>query len=152
MAGPQGPVAATTLPAEIGEVNRGDPDATARTVLGVWFAWNTNTDSGPNNAAARSAPLLSRDLVAAITGTAPVAGPGAQWNQWAHQHATVAVEVEAAAETVPPQTATEAIRAFVVTQSVYTPLGELIDSVTRAVRVVLHLSGSSWEVSNVDSR
>ncbi|MFE2999306.1 hypothetical protein ACFXG4_30395 [Nocardia sp. NPDC059246] len=142
--------AAAALPGEFTTVNRGDPDAVARTVMAVWFAWNTNTDAGPSDAAARAAPLLSKHLTSQVTGTVPVIGPGARWMEWARQHATAAVQVDASPELVAPQTDTDAMRAFVVTQTLYTPEGQSLDTVVHQVAVQLTNTSSGWEVTHVD--
>ena len=142
--------AAPALPGEFATVNRGDPDAVARTVIAVWFAWNTNTDAGPSDAAARAAPLLSKHLTSQVTGTVPVIGPGARWMGWTRQHATAAVRVDASPELVAPQTDTEAMRAFVVTQTLFTPQGQLLDTVVHQVTVQLWATSGGWEVTRVD--
>ncbi|WP_068275241.1 hypothetical protein [Aldersonia kunmingensis] len=149
--GPAPPVRAAT-PLPLAGVDRTDPDATARAALVVWFSWNTNTDTGPNDAAARALPLLSEQLAAAVTGSASVTGPGAQWARWAAAHATIDVRVDASTELVPPQTATEAIRVFTVTQTVYDPQGRVLDTRTPTVGVVLHRHDVAWEVTTIDER
>ncbi|MDE1672646.1 hypothetical protein [Nocardia gipuzkoensis] len=148
----RGPAAVTALPPELGVVDRGDPDATAQAALRVWFAWNTNTDAGPSDAAARAAPLLARTLVEAISASRAVAGPGAQWSRWANAHASAAVRVDPSPESVPPQTGSEAFRVLVVTQSMFTPRGELLDTVVHTVTVVLRTGRIGWEVSDVAER
>ena len=87
-----------------------------------------------------------------MTGSDAAAGPGARWLGWAAQHATVGVRVDPATELVPAQTATEAFRVFVVTQTVFDPQGRVIDTRTPTVGVVLHNPGTGWEVSAVDER
>ncbi|MFE3105338.1 hypothetical protein [Nocardia tengchongensis] len=142
--------AAAALPAEFAAVNRRDPDAVARTAIAVWFGWNTNTDAGPSDAAARAAPLLSRQLIAQVTGTVPVIGPGARWLGWAREHATAAVQVDPSSAVVSPQTDADAMRAFVVTQTVFTPQGLALDTVVHQVAVQLNASSAGWEVTRVD--
>ncbi|MFD4406639.1 hypothetical protein ACFWPH_28150 [Nocardia sp. NPDC058499] len=144
--------AATALPVDIGHIDRSDPDATARAALIVWFSWNPNVDSGPNNAAARASPLLSAPLRDSITGTAPVRSPGAQWRRWAQQRATASVRVDPGTEAVPPQTPTEAIRVYAVTQNWFSPAGEPIEDVVHKVGVVLRATKSVWEVHHVEQR
>lgn len=144
--------AATKLPPEAAGVDRTDPDATARAALAVWFTWNTNTDSGPNAGSVRAVPLLSSAFAARVTGSGSVSGPGGRWNQWAAQHASVRAVVAASTELVPPQSDTEAFRVFVVTQTVFTPTGQVIDTLTRTVAVKLNRTSPDWEVSSVDER
>ncbi|WP_068273880.1 hypothetical protein [Aldersonia kunmingensis] len=133
-------------------VDRTDPDATARAALTVWFSWNTNTDSGPNDAAARAVPLLDGSLAAAVTGSSSVTDAGGQWNRWAAAHATVDARVDASPELVPPQTASEAFRVYLVTQTVYDPQGRVLDTRTPTVGLVLHRGPTGWEVSSIDER
>ncbi|MGW5383906.1 hypothetical protein [Nocardia sp. NPDC003963] len=144
--------AATALPVDIGQVDRADPDATARAALTVWFSWNPNVDAGPNDAAARAAPLLSAALRESVTATAPVRGPGADWRQWADRYATAAVRVDPAVDAVPPQTPSQAIRVYAVTQSWFAPGGEPIQTVVRKVGVVLARTDTTWEVNHVEQR
>ncbi|MCX4097695.1 hypothetical protein [Nocardia sp. alder85J] len=151
---PHRPVtAATVLPPPLGVVDRADPDATARAALTVWYGQNTCTDRGPLDAAARAIPLLSAGLAAAVTGTSPVTGPGARWDTWARARAVAAVRIDASTETVPPPTDSEAIRVYVVTREMYGPQGDLVDTVTDTVGVLLRRDPArGWEVARVDPR
>ncbi|MBF6171134.1 hypothetical protein [Nocardia blacklockiae] len=145
-------IAATSLPAEAGPIDRRDADATARAVLRIWFGWNTNRDRGPLDAACRAAPLLSATLTATVTSSAPVTDPGAAWARWSGSHAVAAVDVAASTEPVPPQTDTEAIRVYRVSQYFYDPTGALIDTVYRTVGVLMRRASPEWEVNRVDER
>jgi hypothetical protein len=146
------PSTARTLPPEAAGVDRTCPDATARAALTVWFGWNTNTDRGPNDAAARATPLLSPRLVDAVTSTTSVTGPGAQWNQWAAKHATLTAEVAASPELVPEETATEAYRVFVVTQTARTPDGTEAGTRSTTANVLLRHTADGWEVDKISER
>ena len=146
------PPAAQTLPPEAAGVDRTSPDATARAALTVWFGWNTNTDRGPNDAAARATPLLSPRLVDAVTSTTSVTGPGAQWNQWATAHATLTAAVAASPELVPEETATEAYRVFVVTQTARTPDGTEVGTRSTTANVLLRHTADGWEVDKISER
>ncbi|MGN2638489.1 hypothetical protein ACTD5D_21700 [Nocardia takedensis] len=152
-AGPRGDraVPATVLPVDLAGLHRGDPDATARAALRIWFDSNTNTDAGPNDAAARSAPLLTARLRAALTSTGSLS-PGARWLQRAARHASAAVRVDPSIEAVPPQTRLQAIRVYRVTQTWFTPTGELLDTTVFTVGIVLERNGNAWEVSDVQPR
>ncbi|WP_216917665.1 hypothetical protein [Nocardia noduli] len=151
--GPQGrrAVAATALPVDLAGLDRGDPDATARAVLQIWFSWNPNVDSGPNDAAARSAPLLSAQYRSAITSTGSLS-PGARWLEWAARHASAAVRVDASTEAVPPQTSRHAVRAYQVTQTWFSPSGELLDTAVFTAGIQLLRNGTAWEVNRVEQR
>lgn len=142
-------VAAAVLPVALARVQRSDPDATARAAVEVWFSWNPNTDRGPNDAAARSGPLLSASLQARVTGTGVAAGPGARWLEWTTRRAVAAVRVDASQEAVPPQTLVYALRAYLLTQTWYAPDGTVVDRVGFAVTVALVRAGTRWEVDDV---
>ncbi|MDJ0396170.1 hypothetical protein QMK17_22895 [Rhodococcus sp. G-MC3] len=141
------PSAAKTLPASAAEVDRSDPSAVATTALSIWFTWNTADDSGPNDAAARTAPLLTADYAREITATTAQSSPGAQWQSWAQTGAVLVPEITADDEPVPPQTDSAAYRSYRVVQRLDgTAAGQSI------VAVVLRRGAGGWEVSRIQNK
>lgn len=144
---------AASLPPEAAGVDFTSPDAVARAALTVWFGWNTNTDTGPNDAAQRSTPLLTDRFADSITATSAVSGPGGQWLEWAAERAVVAVEVDPSTASVPEETPTEAYRVFEITQTARTPEGEVVGTRQVGANVQLrNASGDRWEVEKISER
>ncbi|KAA0922058.1 hypothetical protein CH276_02555 [Rhodococcus sp. 06-470-2] len=144
---------AASLPPEAAGVDFTSPDAVARAALTVWFGWNTNTDTGPNDAAQRSTPLLTDRFADSITATSAVSGPGGQWLEWAAERAVVAVEVDPSTASVPEETPTEAYRVFEITQTARTPDGEVVGTRKVGANVQLrNASGDRWEVEKISER
>lgn len=87
------PTPAGALPEWAADVDRTDAFQVAKTAVQVWYSWDPTTDTGPDDAAARTAPLLTPGFAASTTSTGSVAGPGAQWTSWAASQAKVKVSV-----------------------------------------------------------
>ncbi|WP_051038195.1 hypothetical protein [Nocardia otitidiscaviarum] len=143
---------ATTLPPEFTDVDRTDPDAVALAVATIWFTWDTTTDSGPDDAAARTAPLLTPSYATALTSGAPQAWPGADWMAWRDQRARLEATVRPGAEPVPPATATTAYALVVVDQAVTLPDGTVTMHIPAVVAVTLAKGAHGWEVASVERR
>jgi hypothetical protein len=138
------PPAATALPDIAAGVDRQDPDSVANTALTVWFTWNTAVDAGPNDAAARTAPLLTSDYAREITSTTAQSSPGAQWLDWAARGAVLTPDLVVDDEPVPPQTDSTAYRSYHVTQRIDgAPVSE------RVVAMILRRGSDGWEVSRI---
>lgn len=85
---PTAPTAETTLPPAVATVDRTDPQHVAQAAVRIWFTWNTDVDTGPNNAAARTAPLLTPAFAHSVLATGSN-NPGGQWLTWAQHKAIV---------------------------------------------------------------
>ncbi|OZC61994.1 hypothetical protein CH306_17645 [Rhodococcus sp. 15-725-2-2b] len=139
--------AATTLPDIAAGVDRQDPDSMATAALTVWFTWNTAVDAGPNDAAARTAPLLTADYAREITSTTAQSSPGAQWLDWAARGAVLTPDLVADDEPVPPQNDSTAYRSYRVTQRIDgAPVSE------RVVAMILRRGSDGWEVSRIQDK
>lgn len=139
--------AATALPDLAVGVDRQDPDSVATAALTVWFTWNTAIDAGPNDAAARTAPLLTSDYAREITSTTAQSSPGAQWLNWAADNAVLTPDLVADDEPVPPQTESTAYRSYHLTQRIDgTPVSE------RIVALILRRGPNGWEVSRIQDK
>jgi hypothetical protein len=140
--------AASTLPAAAGQVDRDDPDSVASAALTVWFTWETGVDAGPNDAAARTAPLLTEDYAREITSTTAQSSPGALWLSWAARGAVLMPSLVIDDEPTPPQTDEVAYRAYRVTQTIDgAPVNKAIVAV-----VLRHSGGAGWEVSRIQDK
>ncbi|MBY4107316.1 hypothetical protein HQO87_26550, partial [Rhodococcus fascians] len=129
------------------EVDRQDPDSVATAALTVWFTWNTAVDAGPNDAAARTAPLLTSDYAREITSTTAQSSPGAQWLDWAADGAVLTPDLVVDDEPVPPQTDSAAYRSCRVTQRIDgAPVSE------RVVAMILRRGSGGWEVSRIQDK
>ncbi|MBY6412869.1 hypothetical protein HQ346_14375 [Rhodococcus sp. BP-252] len=139
--------AASALPPAAGDVDRGDPDSVAAAALTIWFTWDTSVDAGPNDAAARTAPLLTDTYARDITATTAQSSPGAQWLSWAAHSAVLTPSLLVDDEPTPPQTDEVAYRAYRVTQTIDgTPAHESIAA------VVLRRGEAGWEVSRIQDK
>lgn len=144
---------AASLPPEAAGVDFTSPDAVARAALMVWFGWNTNTDTGPNDAAQRSTPLLTDRFADSITATSAASGPGGQWLEWAAERAVVTARVDPSTASVPEQTTTEAYRVFEITQTARTPTGDVVGTRQVGANVQLrNATGERWEVEKISER
>ncbi|QCB51803.1 hypothetical protein E5720_17575 [Rhodococcus sp. PAMC28707] len=141
------PRAASALPNSAAAVDRGDPGAVATAALTIWFTWDTAVDTGPNDAAARTAPLLTADYAREITSTTAQASPGAQWQAWAAAGAVLIPEITSDDEPVPAQTDSVAYRSYRVAHLLDgSPVEESI------VAVILRPGTSGWEVSRIQDK
>lgn len=139
--------AATALPDIAAGVDRQDPDSVATAALTVWFTWNTAVDAGPNDAAARTAPLLTSDYAREITSTTAQSSPGAAWLDWAARGAVLAPDLFDDDEPVPPQTDSTAYRSYRVTQRIDgAPVSE------RVVAMILRRGSGGWEVTRIQDK
>lgn len=139
--------AATALPETAPAVDRSDPDSVAVTALTIWFTWNTAADTGPNDAAARTAPLLTADYAREVTSTTAQSSPGAQWLSWAARNAVLTPVLVIDDEPTPPQTDEVAYRAYRITQTIDgAPVNEAI------VAVVLRHGTDGWAVSRIQDK
>ncbi|WP_159848477.1 hypothetical protein [Nocardia sp. CY41] len=145
-------ITATALPPQQSGVDRADPVAVAIAAMQVWFTWDTATDDGPNDAAARAAPLLTSSLAQAMTSNTPVGSPGADWMGWSAQHARLVATACRGAEPVPPPSATTAYTQLVVEQAVTLPDDVVTTTVQTIVDVKLTRGASGWEVASVQQR
>lgn len=144
---------AASLPPEAAGVDFTSADAVARAALAVWFGWNTNTDTGPGDAARRSTPLLTDRFAESLTATSAVSGPGGQWLEWAAERAAVTAQVDPSTASVPEQTPTEAYRVFEITQTARTPSGEVVGTRQVGANVQLrNATGDRWEVEKISER
>jgi hypothetical protein len=141
------PPAATALPDIAAGVDRQDPDSVATAALTVWFTWNTAVDAGPNDAAARTAPLLTSEYAREITSTTAQSSPGAQWLDWAARGAVLTPDLVADDEPVPPQTDSTAYRSYHLTQRIDgAPVSE------RVVAMILRRGPDGWEVNRIQDK
>ncbi|MBF6388137.1 hypothetical protein IU444_28835 [Nocardia farcinica] len=143
---------ATALPPQQSDVDRQDPDAVALAAMTLWFTWDTRTDSGPNDGAARTAPLLTPEYARTLTSGAPQSWPGGDWMRWRDQSARLVATARKGAEPTPPATATTAYAQVVVDQAVTRPDGTVVETVQNVVDVKLTRGGNGWEVASVRYR
>ncbi|WP_072803101.1 hypothetical protein [Rhodococcoides yunnanense] len=141
------PRAATALPKVAAPVDRADPDLVAIAALTIWFTWNTGADAGPNDAAARAAPLLTVNYAREITSTTAKSSPGAQWLRWAAAGSVLVPTITRDDEPTPPQTDEVANRAYRVSQTIDdVPVNQSV------VAVILRRGTDGWEVSRIQNK
>lgn len=133
-------------------VDRSDPDAVTEAVLTTVFTSDTTADQGPNDAAARAVGLLTPQFSAAVVGTPPVRGPGAQWLDWAARGVRLTPTLQALPDDRPDDTATAAYRIYLVTQTPITSDGQDLAPVVVVAYVQLLTTTSGWAVANIDQR
>ncbi len=133
-------------------VDRTNPDAVTAAVLSTFFTADTTIDQGPHDAAARAVALLTPDYAAAILGTPPVRGPGAQWNGWAARGVRLVPTLQALPDDRPADSAATAYRIDLVTQTPTTTDGQALAPVVTVAYVQLHATGSGWAVATIDQR
>lgn len=138
-----------TAPEQVVGVDRSDPAAVADAVVTTWFTWNTVVDAGPNDAAARTGALLTEDLRADLTGTAPISSPGGQWLEWAAAKAQVWPTVTPVANQGAKDTATTVHRMYQVEQTAVAPDNSVVGVATTQVAVLVVASGDQWSVDAV---
>lgn len=132
-------------------VDRSDADAVTEAVLGTVFTADTTADQGPNDAAVRAVGLLTPEFAAAVVGTPPVRGPGAQWLGWAARGVRLTPDLQVLPDDRPDDTATEAYRIYLVTQTP-TSDGQDLAPVVVVAYVQLVATASGWAVANIDQR
>lgn len=143
---------ATALPPQQSGIDRENPDAVALAAMTLWFSWDTRTDTGPNDAAARTAPLLAPEYARILTEAAPQSWPGGDWMRWRDQSARLVATARKGAEPTPPPTAATAYTQVVVDQAVTRPDGTVTETVQTVVDVKLTRGGNGWEVASVRHR
>lgn len=149
------PTPANALPEWAADVDRTDAFQVAKTAAQVWYSWDPVNDSGPDDAAARTAPLLTPGFATSTTSTGSVAGPGAQWASWSAARASVKVTVTPApTDGAPTNDPSTKYFIFRVTQTPYTPAGAVLDTPDpKVVAVIATASGlDQWEVSSLTER
>ena len=143
---------AATLPPAAQSVNRDDPESVAKAVVTIWFSWDTSTDSGPNDAAARSAPLLTPAYAQTLTSTGS-ASPGADFLTWAQQSAVVTPQITEQPNQNAPDSDDKRYFVFEVTQTGRTSSGQIVgDPVTTSAWVIVTRGDHGWAVSELDQR
>ncbi|MEU2004515.1 hypothetical protein ACH47B_26290 [Rhodococcus sp. NPDC019627] len=138
-----------TAPEQVAGVDRSDPAAVADVVVATWFTWNTAVDAGPNDAAARTGALLTEQLRADLTGTAPISTPGGQWLEWATARAQVWPTVTPVANQGAKDTATTVHRMYQVEQTAVAPDNSVVGVATTQVAVLVVAHGDYWSVDAV---
>ena len=133
-------------------VDRTNIDAVASTVVTAFNTADTATDTGPNDAAARTVRLLTADYAAGIINTPPLRSPGAQWNTWTSQGVRLTAKVEALPDDRPADTTSTATRIYLVTQTPTTSGGRALDPVVTVAYVGLRRDTSGWAVAQVEQR
>ena len=149
------PTPATELPAWAADVDRSNPFQVAKTAVQVWYSWDPTTDTGPDDAAARTAPLLTSAFAAQTTSTGSVNGPGAQWLSWSSAGAKLKVSVDVMPTDGAPTTdPSRKYFIFRVTQLPYTSSGAVLEPAPpRLVAVVAtEATPDTWEVSSLSER
>lgn len=102
-------------------VDRANPAAVATAFAATLVAVDTKIDNRPNDAAKRAATYATADLSTAMTASAPISAPGAEWTTLqSHQGWTRVTTSSPAAPPAHADTPTEAWRAVT---TVVTPTG-----------------------------
>ncbi|WP_051722145.1 MULTISPECIES: hypothetical protein [Actinomycetes] len=152
VAEPTAPTAETTLPPAEATVDRTDPHQVAQAAVRIWFTWNTDVDTGPNNAAARTAPLLTPAFAHSVLATGSN-NPGSQWLTWAQHKAIVTPTIRVLPDQGAPQSADRKYFVFEVTQTAHTPTGNQVGApVTTSAWVICVRSDDRWQVSQLTER
>lgn len=150
--GPTAPTAETSLPEKAARVDRTDPELVAQAAVQVWFSWDTGTDDGPNDATARTAPLLTQEFADSLLSTGSNS-PGGQWLTWAEQDAIITPTWRLMPDQGAPQNADRRYFVYEVTQTARTPEGDLIGTpVVTSAWVICVRHGNNWEVSQLAQR
>ena len=90
-----------------------NPDAAAGAAARALASSDTSVDADPNDTIRRNAGWLTADFAALVTALLPVAGPGAQWADWAAHHAYLRVTAMLGSDEHPTDTAATAARQVV---------------------------------------
>ena len=136
----------------LAQVDRTNIDAVATTVVTAFNTADTRTDSGPNDAAARTVSLLTADYAAGILNTPPLRSPGTQWNTWTSQGVRLTAKVEALPDDRPADTTSTATRIYLVTQTPTTAGGQVLAPVVTVAYVGLRRDTAGWAVAQVEQR
>lgn len=146
------PPLAVTLPPAEADVDHSNPDAVTQAALRIWYSWDPTHDHGPNDAAARSAPLLTAQFLQQLTATSPIRSPGAQWERWAAVHAVVTPQLVRSAEPTQPDTTNRAHRSYTVELTATTPDGGAAGTDVAYVDITLEHNTHGWQVDSVKPR
>lgn len=135
-------------------VDRANPDAVATAFAATLVAVDTKIDNRPNDAAKRAATYATADLSAAMTASAPISNPGAEWTTLqSHQGWT---RVNTSAPTTPPGVISDpATETWRTVTTVATPTGTdgWVGSVTKLTwRAKLTRTSPSgpWQVARFE--
>lgn len=96
-----------------GPVNGADVDAVALAGVKAIESSDTTLDADPNDTTKRAAAWLTPAFAAQVRAYPPVAGPGAQWNEWAAHRAYLTVTTSLAGDDHPADSASGAYRQVV---------------------------------------
>jgi hypothetical protein len=100
----------------VDQVDQRDATALSQGALTVWFTADTTSDTSWQDAAVRSGPWLTPEYAGQQADFAPLAGPRAEWGEWAAHRAYTVVAMVAAREAgAPADTDVEAFRQWRVT-------------------------------------
>jgi outer membrane murein-binding lipoprotein Lpp len=149
---PTAPTPQSTLSRDAENLDRSDPELVALTAVKIWFTWDTAADTGPNDAAARAAPLLTGAFADSLFATGSNS-PGRQWLTWSEQDAVVTPTIRLMPDQGAPQSAGRKYYVYEVIQTARTPEGNQIGTpVTTSAWVICVRNGPSWEVSQLAQR
>lgn len=150
---PTAPTAHTSLPDNVARVDRSDPEQLAQAAVQVWFTWDTAVDDGPNDAAARTAPLLTPAFADSLFATGSNS-PGGQWLTWAAADAVVTPTWRLLPDQGAPQSADRKYFVYEVQQTARTPDGNQIGApaITSAWVICVRSGDDFWEVSQLAQR
>ncbi|WP_032385501.1 hypothetical protein [Rhodococcoides fascians] len=125
-------------------------DEAARQGLTVAFTWYPSVDSSQNDAYTRAQEWMTEQLRArTATGAVTDKGPGAQWTQWALQHAKVIAEVTVGCSGCPEDTDTTVHRAATIKQTAVTDVGtDTVDPDT-TVWVTIVRQNDRWLIDDI---
>ncbi len=146
------PVVPSSVAPALAKVDRGSVDAVAMAVVTAFNTADTTTDTGPNDAAARTISLLTADYAAAIVNTPPLRSPGAQWNTWTTQGVKLTATVAALPDDRPADTTSTATRIYLVTQTPTPRTGATLAPVVTVAYVGLRRDTTGWAVAQVEQR
>lgn len=139
---------------DAGTVDRSDAAATARAAVVTMWASDTTTDASEREASLRAGPYLAPELAAQLHRDAPVAGPGAEWREWAAHRAYLAVTAELADEMGrPPDTTGTSVHTLQVSVTPTGRDGWVGVPRTHTVMVALaRADGAPWSVTFLQVR
>jgi hypothetical protein len=146
------PVVPTGVDPATAGVDRTSIDTVATAVVTALNTADTRTDTGPNDAAARTVGLLTADYAAAVVTTPPLRSAGARWTTWTTQGVQLTATVEALPDDRPADTATTATRLYLVTQTPTTATGQVLDAVVTVAYIGLRRVAAGWAVAQVAQR
>ncbi|MBA4025042.1 MAG: hypothetical protein C0482_22030 [Gordonia sp.] len=149
---PTAPTPATALDKAL-QVDRSDPEQLAQAAVKIWFSWDTSADDGPNDAAARTAPLLTTSFADSLFSTGSNS-PGGQWLTWAADDAVITPTWRLLPDQGAPQTADRKYFVYEIQQTARTPEGNQIGKpATASAWVICVRTGDDfWEVSQLAQR